>query len=159
MSSRTRKKRLTLVAILTTVLVLSGGTAAFAYWTAQGTGAGNATAGTTVAFTVAGTTPSGTSLSPGSSQTVTFTVHNPGAGPQRLSNVVVTVASAGGAAWTAVAGCSSADYTVGTPTIVYSDIAGSGDRVGTVVITMVNNPSASQDGCKNASVPLYFVAS
>jgi hypothetical protein len=69
-----------------------------------------------------------------------------------------TVASAGGAAWTAVAGCSSLDYTVGTPAITYGQVAPAGVTSGTVTVTM-NNLGSNQDGCKLATVPLYFVAS
>ena len=70
----------------------------------------------------------------------------------------MTVAGAGGAAWTSVAGCSSADYTVGTPAVAYGPIAPGGSVNGTVSVTMLNSAN-NQDGCKLATVPLYLVAS
>ncbi len=75
-----------------------------------------------------------------------------------MTSVVVTVANANGSPWTAVAGCSASDYVVGTPVVTYGVIAGSSQVSGTVSITMVNSAS-NQDGCQNATVPLYFVAS
>jgi hypothetical protein len=89
---------------------------------------------------------------------VAFTVTNPGTGSQNLSSVVVTVAEDDGTAWTAVAGCSSLDYTLGTPAVTYGQIAPAGVVSGTVSITM-NNLGTNQDGCKLAAVPLYIVAS
>ena len=159
MSTTTRKKRITITAIVTTALVLGGGGAAFAYWTAQGIGTGTATTGTSTPFTVTSASPTGAALSPGgSTQTVAFTVLNPGTGSQKLSLVAVTVAASDGSAWTAVSGCSAADYTVSTPVINYGELASSATVSGTVTITMINRP-VSQDGCKNAAVPLYFSAS
>ncbi len=153
-----RNKRISVVAAALMVTALGAGLA-YAYWTSTGTGTGSVTTGTSANFTVASSAPTGGPLSPGGpSETVAFTVTNPGSGSQNLSSVVVTVAGAGGAAWTAVAGCSSLDYTVGTPTITYGAVAPAGVVSGTVTVTM-NNLGSSQDGCKLATVPLYFVAS
>jgi len=94
----------------------------------------------------------------GPSETVAFTVTNPGSGSQNLSLVTVAVANADGTAWTAVAGCSALDYTIGTPVVTYGQIAPAGFVSGTVTVTM-NNLATNQDGCQTADVPLYFVAS
>ena len=146
-----------LVAAVTVVGV--GGGLAYAYWTAGGSGTGSATTGTSAGFTIASTAPTGGPLTPGGlTETVAFTVTNPGPGVQHLSNVAVSVATATGAAWTAVPGCSSLDYTVGTAAITYADIASGASAAGTVTITM-NNLATNQDACKNVSVPLYFLAS
>jgi hypothetical protein len=153
-----RNKRISVVLAALMVTALGAGLA-YAYWTSTGTGTGSGTTGTSAGFTVASSGPTGGLLSPGGpSETVAFTVTNPGTGSQNLSSVVVTVASAGGAAWTAVAGCSSLDYTVGTPAITYGQVAPAGVTSGTVTVTM-NNLGSNQDGCKLATVPLYFVAS
>ncbi|MBC7594948.1 MAG: hypothetical protein H7288_13590 [Kineosporiaceae bacterium] len=159
MSTTTRAKRITITAIVTGALVLGGGGAAFAYWTAQGIGSGVATTTSSTPFTVTSTSPSGAPLTPGGpSQSVAFTVKNPGTGSQKLSAVAVTVAASDGSAWAAVSGCSAADYTIGAPNIAYGQIASSATVSGTVTITM-NNLDRSQDGCKNTDVPLYFSAS
>jgi hypothetical protein len=151
-----RKKR---VIITTAAMLAIGGGAAFAYWSASGTGTGAASAGTNVNFTVASSTATGGALTPGGpTQAVAFTVTNPGTGVQILNNVNVTVANPTGTAWTAVSGCSSADFTVGTPVITYGQIAPGGNIAGTVTVTM-NNLSSNQDSCKNVTVPLYIAAS
>ncbi|WP_424186964.1 hypothetical protein ACOBQX_03780 [Actinokineospora sp. G85] len=155
---RSTKKRVVVVGAVAGALVLGGGLA-YAYWSSTGTGSGSATTGTSTAFVVTTAAATGGPLSPGGpSQTVPFTVTNPGTGSQNLTSVVVTVANADGTPWTAVAGCSAADYTVGTPAVTYGEIAPGGNAGGTVTITMNNLPS-NQDGCKDAVVPLRVVAS
>jgi hypothetical protein len=152
------QKRVSALAVAVAVVAIGGGIA-FAYWSATGTGTGSAATGTSTNFTVTSSAPTGGPLSPGGpAETVAFSVNNTGTGSQKLSSVVASVAGPAGATWNAVAGCSSADYTVGTPAITYGNIAGSGSLAGTVTVTM-NNLATNQDGCKNAAVPLYFVAS
>ena len=147
------------IAGVAAALVIGGGGAAFAYWTAQGTGTGTATTGVSTDFTVTSVAPVGDPLVPGgSSQSVTFTVANESTTPQTLTSVTVAVANADGTAWTAVPGCSAADYTIGTPSVVYGEIAGGADVSGTVTIAM-NNLGTDQDACQGVTVPLYFVAS
>ena len=145
------------------VLVLGGG-AAFAWWSSTGTTDTTGTTGASAGLTVAATPALLPLLTPGGpSQTVNFTVTNPGTGSQMLSNVAVTVANPDGSAWTVAAtpagtGCSALDYTVGTPTITYGQIAPAGSVAGTVTLTM-NNRAADQDDCQLKSVPLHIVAS
>ncbi|MGS0687890.1 hypothetical protein ACVBEQ_22480 [Nakamurella sp. GG22] len=158
------KKRLTVI-VVAAALILLGGGAAFAYWTSSGQGVGTATTGTSVVFIVASTAATGDPLTPGGpTQTVAFTVTNPSSGVQQLANVTVTVANAGGAEWTRtvpgppVLTCTAADYTVGVPDIVYGSLDPGETVDGTVTITM-DDTGANQDGCKGATVPLYFLAS
>lgn len=154
------RKRIAIL-ITTALLVAAGSGAAFAFWTSQGNGAGTASSGTSVPFTVTTTAATGGALTPGGpTQTIGFTVTNPGTGTQALSAISAAVATSTGGAWTIVtgAGCSAADYTVGTPTITYGQIAPGASISGTVTVTM-KNLSSNQDACKNASVPLYLAAS
>jgi hypothetical protein len=94
---------------------------------------------------------------------VVFTVTNPvTAGHQILNLVTVAVANANGSTWVPTGlftGCSAADYavTVSTPP-TFGDLAPGGTSSGTATLSMNNLPSL-QDFCKNAPVPLYFVAS
>lgn len=153
---KTRKGKALVVAGVITVATAGG---AFAYWSSLGTGTGAASTGTSSAFVVTTDAATGSPLTPGGpTQTVAFHVQNANSGVQRLTSVAVTVAASGGAAWTAVPGCSAADYTVGTPTFTPGDIASGSSTDGTVTITM-KNLSTNQDACKNVSVPLYFSAS
>lgn len=143
----------------TAALVAIGGGAAFAYWTAAGNGSTNTSAGSSKSFTISSTV-SGDPLSPnGPIQTFSFTVANPSdAGVQKVTAVTASVANSDGSVWTAVAGCSAADFTVGTPVFTAKELAPGGTATGTVTLQMTDRPGVNQDGCKNASVPLYFTA-
>lgn len=154
---RFTKKRITAVAVSTAVVALGAG-GAFAYWTSTGSGSGSGSTGTATNFVVASSAATGDPLTPGGpTQTVAFTVTNPGSGSQNLSSVVVTVATSTGGVWTSGT-CSAADYTVSTPAITYGQIAPGGTATGTVTLTM-NNLATNQDACKGVTVPLYFAAS
>jgi hypothetical protein len=152
-------KKSVIAAAALAILAVGGGTA-FAYWTTTGSGTGAATTGTSTSWTVAAAPAQGPALTPGGApQTVAVTVTNPGTGVQHLTSVSASVANADGSAWTAVADCSAADYTVSfTPPFTAADVAAGGTASGTATIQMVNS-ATNQDGCKLASVPLYFVAS
>jgi hypothetical protein len=154
----TPKKRL-LSLVVAVAVVAAGGGLAYAFWTATGTGTGAATTGTSTDFTVTSDPATGAPLTPGgASQSVAFTVANTGTASQDLSSVVVTVADATGNPWTDPAGCSSADYTVGTPDVPYGELAGNTSVDGTVTVTM-KNLATNQDDCQGVTVPLYFAAS
>ena len=151
-----RRKRI----IGTTVaLVAIGGGAAFAYWTTSGNGSANTSAGTNKSFTIT-STAAGDPLSPGGPiQTFTFTVSNPAdAGVQKVSAVTAAVLTSSGGDWTSVSGCSAADFTVGTPSFTATELAPGASTTGTVTLQMKNRTGVNQDGCKSASVPLYFTA-
>jgi hypothetical protein len=154
-----RKRRYRITAVVTAVLLAVGGGVAYAYWTASGSGTGAASTGTSTVFTVTSTAATGGPLTPGgTSETIAFAVKNPGTGTQKLSAVTTRVSEADGTAWTAITGCSALDFTVGTPTIAYGEIAGGSTITGTVTLTMTNL-ATPQDACKSVSVPLYFTAS
>lgn len=158
MSKTTGRKRR--IVITTAAMLAIGGGAAFAYWTSSATHEGSAKGADSVPFTITSVAGSGGALSPGGAgQTVSFTVTNPATGNQKLTAVAVSVAEAAGATWNDVAGCSAADYSVGTPVVTtYGDLAPGAAVTGTVTITM-NNLASNQDACKGATVPLHFVAS
>lgn len=150
------------IVIATTALVAIGGGAAVAYWTAAGQGAAVTDAtGTSAAFVVTAANNQAGALTPGGPvETVNFTVSHTGTGTQRLTSVVASVANPDGSTWTAVPGCSAADFTVGTPSIAGGpgDIPKDGSKNGTVTLTMKNLDS-DQNACKSVTVPLYFTAS
>jgi hypothetical protein len=138
------------------VLVIATAGGAYAYWSTTGNAAGSASTGTSSAFVVTTDAATGAALTPGGpTQTVAFHVQNTNSGVQRLSTVTVTVATNTGAAWTAVPGCSAADYTVGTPAFTPGDVATNAVKDGTVTVTM-NNLGSNQDACKGVTVPLVF---
>lgn len=161
---RVTRKKLTSVVATTAVVALGAG-AAIAYWTSTGNGTGAGSTGTSASFTVAGGAITGVPLTPGApSQSIAFTVTNPTTGGLFLNSVAVTVATAGGGTWTiapsgGAAGCSAADYTVGTITVASGELAAGASRDGTVLLTMNDRSGVNQNNCKLAPVPLYFAAS
>lgn len=141
-------------------IVAVGAGSAFAYWTDSGTGAGSAAVGTSAHFAVTVDAPTGAALSPGGPvDTVTFTVKNNGSGHQKVVAATATVANNDGSTWTSVAGCSAADFSIGDVAVTAADLAPGATTTGSFTIQMVNNTSASQDGCKSATVPLYVSVS
>ncbi|MEV5963331.1 hypothetical protein AB0L70_16290 [Kribbella sp. NPDC051952] len=152
-----RKKRI--IITLLAVLSLTGAGVAFAYWTSTGTGSGAASTGTSTALTITSEDAVGT-IAPGNAgQTVGFTVTNPGPGVQSLTNVTVTMAGPTGTAWVPPTGCLIADYTAAVTTAPVAGAIPVGEsRTGTATVTLANT-GLNQDACKNAAVPLYFVAS
>ena len=157
-SPRTRGLKRTAIA-LATVVTLAGATAAFAYWTAMGSGSGEATTGESTSFVVT-TESAGGEIAPGSAgETVDFTVTNPGTGTLQLAAVTVALADAEGEPWVPAAGCQLADYSVSITTLPTYGAIAPGDSVsGTVTVTL-ENTEANQDACQGQAVPLYFVAS
>lgn len=153
-----RKKRI----IITTAAMLAiGGGAAFAYWTslAEQNAVVESTA-TSDAFSITVGALSSNVLSPGGpTQTVSFTVNNPGTGVQKINAVAVTVADADGTLWDSGAGCSYADFAITANTLVATELLPGDSADGTVTLQMVNRPNVNQNGCKGVEVPLHFAAS
>lgn len=152
------RKNRTVVVAVTAILVVLGGSLAYAYWTSTGgAGTGSATTGTSSAFVVTQGTTSGPDLRPGiGTQTIDFTITNPvSAATQTLNGVDVTVAGPTGVAWS-ITGCSAADYTVGPVTgITAGPMIAGASQTGQVTLTMENTTS-NQDLCKGQDVPLYY---
>ncbi len=155
---RARGKRRTIIA-LATVLTLAGTGAAYAYWTAGGTGVGEATTGTSTDFTIASEDAAGELLPGGVGQTVDFTVTNAGDSAQVLNLVTVALADAEGVAWAPTGDCEFADYAAEvTVDPLYGSIAPAGTLTGTVTVTL-ENTAVDQNDCQGQTVPLYFTAS
>ncbi|MBT2549594.1 hypothetical protein [Arthrobacter sp. ISL-65] len=150
-----RKKR---IIVTTAVLAAISGGAAFAYWSATGTGVGEAkTAADSVPFTFVSQAATGGPLSPGGTQqTVAFAVTNPGTGVQYLADVEVTVDEDWSVGTTLP--CTAADFTVGPVVVTKGSINAGASVNGTVKVTM-NNSATNQDNCKGVTVPLVFSAS
>jgi hypothetical protein len=175
------KKRIALPAALLVAAVTA--IAAYAYFTANGSGSGTATVGTSSTVTLHGNT-SGT-LYPGSTVSVSFTVDNPSTGHQQLGTIYlagVKACTGASSAWdpalnsgngacsnsgTEQTTCESVD--AGSTSDANSsnfymadvvenqDIAGSASGVSATNggTLKLNNLNSSQDSCKNAA--LYLV--
>jgi hypothetical protein len=158
---RISKKKL--VAGAAAAAIIAGGAGvAFAYWTSTGTGSGSATTGTSTTWDVAlgsVNAPNGPLTPGGPSETVHVTVTNNSSGHQQLNNLTVAVANSDGTAWTAVTGCSAADYAPTIPSVPANTDLGPGDTYETDITISMNDLASNQNGCKNATVPLYVSAS
>jgi len=154
----TKKKKLT---VLTAVLVLVGGGAAFAYWTAGGSGTGSAsTAASTTAITAVQTSTV-SALAPGAAaQTLSGNFTNTNSGPVYVTTVVASIASVTKSG-TAVAGCDATDYTLAnaTMTVGAQVQAGSAQGSWTGATLQFNNKATNQDACKGATVNLAYTVS
>ena len=161
-------------------MLIAGGGMAFAYFTSTGSGTGSATVGISTAWTVGESSsilPTGGPLYPDHAigganiQTVTYTVTNPSAGSQNLTQVVISVAKADGTAWSSQTNlldppCTAADFSVGgqpvgtpwTDSTLAGDFIAGVSQSSPVTIELIDNNKV-QDNCQGLTVPLYFAAS
>ena len=169
------KKRV--AAAVVAVAVASGGLAAYAYFTASGTADGSAGVGTSVNFSVTGSSGSGlpstgaSYLYPGGpAVALTYRITNPSSGHQAVRTVSVAVAQDGNGdavtpAGASITGCTATWFTAGSSTYTASPAAGGGAATltddlaggdyitGSTSVTM-GNVGSSQDVCKNATPKL-----
>lgn len=154
------KKRYMVAGAAAAVAVAVGAGVAVAYWTDSGTGSSTATTGTSTNFQVTVTATAGNAaLTPGGpTDAYTFTVKNNGTGNQKVSAATVAVKNSDGTDWTSVTGCSAADYSISGVSVTAADLAAGATTSGAFSIQMIDG-SGNQNGCKNATVPLYVSVS
>ncbi len=153
----TLKRKRTVLLALVAVLAISG--AAFAYWSAGGSGTGSgSTASGTSALTVNQTTVL-TPMYPGdSAQTISGNFNNNNSGPVYVNTVTASIASVTKAAGAPAGTCDATDYTLAnaTMTVNASVPAGSGQGSWTGATIKFNNKGTAQDACKGATVNLSY---
>jgi hypothetical protein len=141
------KKRV--AAAVAAAVIAGGGMAAYAYFTTTGTGTGSGSTGSSSAVTLHGT--AATTLYPGTSSVVNFTVDNPSPGHQYVNTIhLVSVA-----ADSSHSACVVADY--GMPDVVaHQDIAGNatGAAITATGTLSMANTAVSQDACQGATLTL-----
>ena len=153
-------KRARRVVALTAGLVLAGG-AAFAWWTAGGSGTGSASTGSVSALTVVQTSTI-TGLAPGlPAQTLSGNFNNPNGGPVYVASVTASIDSVTDANGDPITGCNSSDYTLANATMTVGAEVPSGNAKGswTGATLAFNNKASNQDACKGAVVHLAYSAS
>lgn len=175
MQQRTKRKRIAAAFII--VCTMAFGAVAFGYFTSTGVGTGSVAVGNSTAFAVSTDAASGPALVPDATiggtniDTVGYTVTNPSAGSENLTQVVVSVATSDGSAFTSqtIVGdpaCTAADFsingaavgTAATDTGAAGVIAAGATASGSVTVELIDN-GANQDNCEGLTVPLYLVAS
>jgi len=171
--TRSRKK---LVVVGLAALAFSG--VAIAYFSTSGSGTGSATVGTSSALTIHGTSAS--TLYPGTTSTVSFTVDNPSSGHQQLGTIhlaSVKACTGAGSSWNGSAcsnsgteqtTCESVETGASDTTTAnfwMADVVssqdfgtGSGQSVTATGTLKMNDLSSSQDSCKNANLTLNFTS-
>ena len=128
-----------------------GGMAAYAYFTTTGAGTGSANTGTSSAVTLHGSV--GSTLYPGTSGTVSFTVDNPSPGSQYVATIHLASVTTDGSH----SACVLTDYTMPDVTANQSVASGNGIAItATGTLTMANN--GNQDACKGAPLTLNFTS-
>ena len=146
----------TLVAL---VAVAGLATAAFAYWTAGGSGSGSASAdGAQTPLQVNQTGPLEAMYPGDSAQTLSGTFNNPNDGPIQVNTVTASIASVTKAA--GVTGtCDATDFTLTDAEMTVNAQVPAGTNVGSfsgAKIQFNNKPAANQDACKGATVTLAY---
>jgi len=161
------KSKKVIALILGTVVAAVLSVGAYAYFTSTGNGSGSATVGTSTTWSVTTLSATGGPLTPGGpTESITYKVKNNSSGYQNLANVAISVANADASAWTSVAGCSKSDFSIDgaaagatyNDTAQAANVAPGATATGSITLQMVDSGS-NQDGCKNATVPLYLSAS
>jgi hypothetical protein len=150
----TKKRALSAFACACTLAVAG---AAFAYFTTTGTGTGAATVGSSSAVTLHATISS--SLYPGVSSPVSFTVDNPSSGSQRVGTVSLASisADAGHSSCSTTITGGNPDFTMAAVTVNHVFGAGNGQSVTPTGTLTMNETGVSQDACQGATLTLHLI--
>ena len=143
-----RFSKRTWVAIVAVLAIAMSAISAFAYFTAAGSGSGNATVGAATGVVITSDV-NGTDLYPGGGdESVDVHVNNPGSGQQFVNDVSGTVADNGG--------CLSSWFQVDTIDL-NANIA-PGDTVDTTTAVRMNDDGTNQDACQNKSLTINWTS-
>jgi hypothetical protein len=157
MSLFTRKRTL----VIGVVAAIAAAGAAFAYFTAGGSGSGTASAGTTSNLTVNQTTTL-TAMYPGdSAQTLSGNFDNPNPGSVYVGTVTASIGSVTKAAGAPAGTCDATDFTLASAAMTVNAQVPTGNAQGSWSGATIkfNNKGSNQDACKNATVALSYTIS
>lgn len=148
------KKRALVALGCTCALAVAG--AAFAYFTSTGSGTGTATVGSSSAVTLHATISS--SLYPGSSSPVSFTVDNPSSGVQRVGTVTLSsiTTDAGHSTCSTKLTGEKPDFTMVAVPVNQVVNPGNGQSVAATGTLTMNETGVSQDACQGATLTLHL---
>jgi hypothetical protein len=151
MNWMTRKRAL--IALGCAGVVAVGG-AAIAYFTTTGSGTGTATVGSSSAVTLHATVSS--TLYPGASSSVSFTVDNPSSGSQRVGTISLSsiTADAGHSSCSTVITGGNPDFTMAAVAVNKTFAPGNGQSVTPTGTLTMNETGVSQDACQGATLTL-----
>lgn len=155
MFGTTTKKVGTLLAILALGAI---STAAYAYWTTGGSGAGSGAASDVAALTVNQTKVLSPMFPGDSAQTLNGTFNNPNSGSAYVTTVTASIASVVKAAGAPTGTCDASDFTLANATMTVNQDVPAGSNQGTWSGATIkfNNKGSNQNACKNATVNLGY---
>jgi hypothetical protein len=137
---------------LSVVAVLAAAGAAVAYFTSTGSGTGTASVGSSSAVTIHGTAAS--TLYPGTTSSVSFTVDNPSAGTEHVGAIHLGSVSTDAGHST----CDTTAFTMPDVTVNHTFPNGNGQSVtATGTLTMADT-GVSQDACQGAPLTLHLTS-
>lgn len=129
---------------------------AIGYFTSSGSGTGSAAVGSSSAVTLHASI--GSSLYPGSSSPVSFTVDNPSSGVQRVGTVSLTsisVDSGHSSCSTTISG-GNPDFTMAAVPVNQVVNPGNGQSVAATGTLTMNETGTNQDACQGATLTLHL---
>jgi len=156
MRKPTKKSTAIMVAVVTAV---AAGGAAFAYWTAGGSGTGSAATSEGSANVTVVQTSDVTAMQPGdSAQALSGTFDNPNSGPAYVGTVTASIGGVTKAQDAPTGTCTASDYTLaGAAMTVNAEVPA--DDTGTwsgATIKFNNKSGVNQNACKGATVNLTY---
>jgi hypothetical protein len=141
-----------------TIAAVVIGAAAFAYFTSTGSGTGTASVGSSSPVTLHASVSS--SVFPGTSSPVSFTVDNPSSGSQRVGTITLSsiTVDAGHSTCSTVIGGGNPDFTMPDVTVSHTFPNGSGQTVTPTGTLTMNDTGVSQDACQGATLTLHVTS-
>jgi hypothetical protein len=142
------------------IAVVAAGGAAFAYWTAGGSGTGTATTSAGSSNVTVVQTSTVTAMQPGdSAQALSGTFNNPNTGPAYVATVTAAIGSVTKDSG-AVGACDATDYTLANAAMtVNAEVPADDTGVWSGATVKFNNKASNQNGCKGATVNLTYTVS
>jgi hypothetical protein len=156
---KVRKPRIIALAVVAALVV---GGAAFAFWTAGGSGTGSGSAASAQSALTVNQTTVLTAMYPGdSAQTISGDFDNTNSGPIQVGTVTASIDSVTKAGGAPAGTCDATDFTLASPAMpVNAEIpAGAGKGAFTGATIKFNNKASNQDACKGATVSLAYAIS
>lgn len=147
-------KKRALIALGTCALAMAAG--AVAYFTTTGSGTGTATVGSSSAVTLHATVSS--TLYPGASSPVSFTVDNPSPGSQRVGTISLSsiTVDAGHSSCSTVITGGNPDFTMAAVAVNKTFAPGNGLTVTPTGTLAMNETGVNQDACQGATLTLHL---
>lgn len=147
-----------LLAAAAAACLLAGGGAAYAFWTAGGTGTGSAFAGTTVPLTINQVTALPPLVPGGAAQVIGGTFSNPNPGPVYVTSVTASILAVTRAVGAPAGHCGAEDFTLAGAVMTVSAEVPAGESQGSWsgASLRLDDTGSNQDACQGATVTIAY---